>query len=213
MTGPPPRGKKNSTTPGKFSDQDWEATEDIQANEELSKFKEEVKKDMCDLQGDISDIRSMLITYIKETGKEHSINEGETSNSTNDETNFNPTGSRNFFPKVDMRKFDGKDPLTWINQMENFFKIHQIPYVQKVMMASLYLEPDQFIWYHWLCTHRRKNGLTVTWSIFTEELQAQYSNSVVENFFSQVAKLQKIGSVKDYIQQFQNLSLRVDTIT
>ena len=36
---------------------------------------------------------------------------------------------------------------------------------------------------------------------------------MVENFFSQLAKLQQIGSVKDYIQQFQNLSLRVDTIT
>ena len=48
---------------------------------------------------------------------------------------------------------------------------------------------------------------------FTEELQAQYSNSVVENLFSQLAMLQEIGSVKDYIQQFQNLSLRVDTIT
>ena len=125
---------------------------------------------------------------------------------------LNPIGSRNFFPKVDMRKFDGKDPLTWINQMEIFFEIHQIPYRQKVTMASLYLEPDQFIWYRWLCTHRRKKGLTVTWSIFTEELQAQYSNSVVENFFSQLAKLQQIGSVKDYIQKFQNLSLRVDTI-
>ena len=47
---------------------------------------------------------------------------------------------------------------------------------------------------------------------FDKELQAQYSNSVIENFFSQLAKLQQIGSVKDYIQQFQNLSLRVDTI-
>ena len=155
----------------------------------------------------------MLSTCIKETRKEHSINQGETSNSTNDDTDFNPTGSRNFFPKVNMRKFDGKDPLTWINQMENFFEIHQIPYGQKVTMASLYLEPDQFIWYHWLCTHRRKKGLTVTWLIFTKELQAQYNNSVVENFFSQLAKLQQtrsiiednlndlfLGGLKDHIQ-------------
>ena len=56
MTRPPTRGKNNSTTPGKSFDQDWEATEDNNPNEELSKFKEEVKKDMYDLQGDISDI-------------------------------------------------------------------------------------------------------------------------------------------------------------
>ena len=44
MMGPSTRGKNNSTTPRKFSDQDWEATEDSQPNEELSKFKEEVKR-------------------------------------------------------------------------------------------------------------------------------------------------------------------------
>lgn len=49
MMMPSTRGKKNATTPGKSSDQDWEATEDSNPNEELSKFKEEVKRDMCDL--------------------------------------------------------------------------------------------------------------------------------------------------------------------
>ena len=56
MTGPATRGKKNSTTLEKSPDQDWEATKDSNPNEELSKFKEEVKRDMCDLRGDISDI-------------------------------------------------------------------------------------------------------------------------------------------------------------
>ena len=43
MIVPPTRGKKNATTLGKSSDQDWEAIEDSNPNEELSKFKEEVK--------------------------------------------------------------------------------------------------------------------------------------------------------------------------
>ena len=30
-------------------------------------------------------------------------------------------------PKIDMRKFDGKDPITWIFQMDQFFYIHQVP--------------------------------------------------------------------------------------
>ena len=45
-------------------------------------------------------------------------------------------------PKIDMRKFDGKDPITWIFQMEQFFDIHQVPDLQKVTIASLYLEPQ-----------------------------------------------------------------------
>ena len=78
---------------------------------------------MCDLRGDISDVQSMLSTYMNETRKQLSKNQDETFKSTNNDTNFNtPMGFRKFFPKVDMKKFDGKDPLTWINQMENFLK-------------------------------------------------------------------------------------------
>lgn len=95
MTRPLTRGKNNATTPEKSSDQDWEATKDSNPNKELSKFKEEIKRDMCDLRGDISDIRSMLSTYMNETRKELSSNQGETFKSTNNDTNFNnPMGSR-----------------------------------------------------------------------------------------------------------------------
>jgi hypothetical protein len=45
-------------------------------------------------------------------------------------------------PKIDMRKFNGNDPITWIFQMEHFFDIHQVPTSQKVAIASLYLEPE-----------------------------------------------------------------------
>ncbi|KAH9297684.1 hypothetical protein KI387_029366, partial [Taxus chinensis] len=61
--------------------------------------------------------------------------------------------------------------------------------------------------------HGEKSGLNVTWIVFTEELQLHYSSSVSDNYFSQLAKLRQIGSVKDYIHHFQNLSLRVENIT
>ena len=57
-------------------------------------------------------------------------------------------------PKIDMRKFDGKDPITWIFQMEQFFDLYQVPNLQNVTIASLYLEPEQFVWYQWLCEHK-----------------------------------------------------------
>ena len=50
-------------------------------------------------------------------------------------------------PKIDMKNFDRNDPITWIFQMEQFFDIHQFPYLQKVTIASLYLETQQFVWY------------------------------------------------------------------
>ena len=43
-----------------------------------------------------------------------------------------------------MGKFDGKDPVNWILQMEKYFDLHEVKLLQKVRIASSYLEPDQF---------------------------------------------------------------------
>ena len=67
-------------------------------------------------------------------------------------------------PKIDMRKFDGKDPETWILQMEQFFDLHNVQNTQKIRIATLYLEPNQFVWYRWLCSRKQ----IVTWAIFTK---------------------------------------------
>jgi len=63
-------------------------------------------------------------------------------------------------PKIDMRKFDGKDLGTWILQMEQFFDLHNVQNTQRVCIATLYLEPNQFVWYRWLCS--RKQCVTCT---------------------------------------------------
>jgi hypothetical protein len=96
---------------------------------------------------------------------------------------------RNYFiPKIDMRKFDGKDPITWIFQMEQYFDLHQVPSLQKVPIASLYLENDQFVWYQWLC--ERKNNYIISWSIFMDELISHYGDIKSNTFFSQLINLQ-----------------------
>ena len=51
------------------------------------------------------------------------------------------------FPKINMNKFESKDPNTWIFQMEKFFYVHQVPNLQNVTIASLYLDPQQYVWY------------------------------------------------------------------
>ena len=122
------------------------------------------------------------------------------------------SGQRNYFiPKIDMRKLDGKDPITWIFQMEQFFDLHQVPTMQTVTIASLYLEPDQFVWYQWICDH--KNESIISWSIFTEELIAHYGDINSNTFFIQLVNLKQKGLVTDHIKQFQQLSLRVKNIS
>jgi len=61
--------------------------------------------------------------------------------------------------KGDMRKFDGKDLVNWILQMEQYFDLHEVQLLQKIRIASSYLEPHQFLWYKGLCSRKP----LVTW--------------------------------------------------
>ena len=107
---------------------------------------------------------------------------------------FNSGPGNYFIPKIDMRKFDGKDPIMWIFQMDQFFDLHQVPIMQKVTIKSLYLEPDQFVWYQWICDCKRES--IISWSIFIEELIAHYGDHINRNnFFIQLVNINKKGSV------------------
>ena len=71
-----------------------------------------------------------------------------------------------FILKIDISKFDGNDPITQIFNMEQFFDLHQLPTLQKVTISSLYLEPDQFVWYQWSCDSKKDS--IISSSIFME---------------------------------------------
>ena len=75
-----------------------------------------------------------------------------------------------------MRNFYGK---SWILQMEKYFELHGVPLLQKVCIASSYLEQDQFLWYKRLCSHKK----LITWSIFMEENITHYENTKSNTFF------------------------------
>ena len=48
---------------------------------------------------------------------------------------------------IDMNKFDGKDPITWILHMEKLFDLQDVQHTQNVLIASLCLEPNQLVCY------------------------------------------------------------------
>jgi len=69
-----------------------------------------------------------------------------------------------------MRKSDGKDIVNWILHIEKYFDLYDVPLLKMVCIASNYLEPNQFLWYKGLCSHKS----LFTWSIFMEEMVAHY---------------------------------------
>jgi len=91
--------------------------------------------------------------------------------------------------------------------MEQFFDLHNVKNTQKVCIATLYLEPNQFVCYQWLCSRKQ----IVTWEIFTEEMIAHYEDTKSNTFFSQLINLKQKGSMMEHMD-FQKLNIRVKDI-
>jgi hypothetical protein len=92
--------------------------------------------------------------------------------------------------------------------MEQFFDLHNVPHKQKLQIASLYLEPNQFVWYRCLCSCKS----LITWTIFTEKMIAHYEDTRSNNFFSQFINLKQKGAVTEHIENFQRLKIKVTNI-
>jgi len=53
-----------------------------------------------------------------------------------------------------MGKFYGKDPVNWILQIKKYFDLHGVRLLQKVCISSNYLEPNQFLSYKGIFSHK-----------------------------------------------------------
>jgi hypothetical protein len=165
---------------------------------------------MDGLKGEIMEVLKIFVTEKtpESENASHEIHDEDTRKVNQEWRNSNFGLKTNHVPKIDMRKFDGKDPITWILQMEQFFDLHNVPHTQKVRIASLYLEHNQFVWYRWICSHKS----LITWTIFMEEMIAHYEDTRSNTFFSQLIILKQKGSVTEHIENFQRLNIKVTDI-
>ena len=147
-----------------------------------------LKTGMEDLKTDLTNFLQEILTngekLVKETRDENKRNVNH------DSIDANFGSKTHHIPKIDMRKFDGKDPATWILQMEQFFDLNNVQNTQKVRMETVYLEPNQFVWYQWLCSRKQ----FITWAIFMEELITHYEDTKSNTFFSQLISLKQKGA-------------------
>jgi hypothetical protein len=104
------------------------------------------------MEGKMEDLKTYLTNLLQEmfTNGERVVKETHDENERNFNHDFIDSNiglKTHHVPKIDMRKFDGKDPVTCILQMEQYFDLHNVKNTQKVRIVTLYLEPNQFVWY------------------------------------------------------------------
>ena len=86
----------------------------------MENMKNDLKADMEGLTKLIQEMFPNGEKMVEETHDENKINVNR------DFINSNVGRKNHHIPKMDMRKFDGKDPVTWILQMEQYFDLHNV---------------------------------------------------------------------------------------
>jgi hypothetical protein len=99
--------------------------------------KDELQEMMEGLKGEIMEVlKNFVIEKTPESeNASHEIHNEDTRKVNQEWRNSNFGLKTNHIPKNDMRKFDGKDPITWILQMEQFFDLHNVPHVLAIFLV------------------------------------------------------------------------------
>jgi gas vesicle protein len=135
---PPKKGTYTPNKPPKNPtwtlDEDEEMHRDINDLQKKIVTKDELQEMMEGLKGEIMEVLKNFVTEKtpKSENASREIHDEDTRKVNQEWRNSNFVLRTNHFPKIDMRKFDGKDPITWILQMEQFFDIHNVPHTKKV---------------------------------------------------------------------------------
>ena len=96
--------------------------DDMEAN--MEEMKNDLKVDMEGLKEFLTNLIQEIIPNGKKVVKEK--HDEKKINVNCDFINSNVGRKNHHIPKMDMRKFDGKDPVTWILQMEQYFDLNNV---------------------------------------------------------------------------------------
>jgi len=145
-----------------------------------------------------------LVDSIAQMGKEH-VDDAE-GNSVSQPRSSGAGGSvQTRFSQIDFPHFSSEDPMRWIYKVEKFFRYQRTAANERVVLASFHLQDDALQWYRWF----EKARPNITWEEFTQALCVCFGPTNYEDFDEALAKLQQIGTVREYQTQLERLVTRV----
>ncbi|KAJ9547085.1 hypothetical protein OSB04_019628 [Centaurea solstitialis] len=103
--------------------------------------------------------------------------------------------------KVKLPEFAGFDPQGWIKKAELYFDIHGIAPQFWIRLAQLSMVG---VAQHWFSIVN-EIYTPLLWDQFTKELLQRFSGLEIQNPYEQLATLQQVNSIHEYIEDFEYL--------
>jgi hypothetical protein len=110
---------------------------------------------------------------------------------------------------VDVTKFDGSNPTSWVTQMEHYFSLYNITDdLAKLWYGVLHLDQERWQWWQWRKTSRQGY---IAWTQFVTKLYERFNTDT--NHLGHLTKLKQSGTVEDFIVAFECLAFRTEGMT
>jgi hypothetical protein len=111
--------------------------------------------------------------------------------------------------RVDVTKFDGLNPTSWVTQMEHYFSLYDITNdLEKLRYGVLHLDQEHWQWWQWRNTSYQGY---ISWTQFVTELYERFDMDT--NHLGHLTKLKQSGTVEDFIASFEHLVFRTEGMT
>ncbi|WVZ04691.1 hypothetical protein V8G54_018037 [Vigna mungo] len=107
--------------------------------------------------------------------------------------------------KVELPSFDGSDPVGWITRAKTYFEVQGSTEEVKVRLAKLSMEGATIHWFNLL----QETEVGLLWTKLKRELIGRYGGRTSDNPFQELKDLSQMGSVDEYLAEFEYISSQV----
>ena len=113
------------------------------------------------------------------------------------------------FMRLDVPKFSGSNPYSWIFSITEYFSLLNTPIEQRLHVVGFNLEGEAAEWFRWMM----RNNLITTWDAFLESVRNRFGPCKYEDPQGALSKLLQMGTVAQYQSEFEILMNRVTGIS
>ncbi|XP_043725704.1 uncharacterized protein LOC122672270 [Telopea speciosissima] len=111
--------------------------------------------------------------------------------------------------RLNVPRFDGSNPADWAFKAEQFFRYHNTPEDQRLVVASFHMDGAASSWFQWM----HNNNLLGSWKSFLAALLQRFGPTAFDDHRGALSKLQQTGDVAAYQAQFEQLSNKVSGLS
>ncbi|KAK8951685.1 hypothetical protein KSP39_PZI004151 [Platanthera zijinensis] len=110
------------------------------------------------------------------------------------------------YTRLEFPTYDGKcDPLSWLTKCEQFFANQHVPAADQIHIAAFHMLDSAVLWASRLLTDRPN----LLWDDFKRCCNLRFGPPIRSNPLGELTTLRQLGSVDEYLEQFQLLLAHV----